>query len=54
MIVLAAGLGNAILHDMDYLNIKWLAWGYWLFIASGVIFWATILMPIQFYLCVAF
>ena len=25
------------LHDMDYLSIKWLDWGYWLFMVSGVI-----------------
>jgi len=46
LLVLGAGLGNAILHDMDYLSIKWLAWGYWLFMVSGVI-WVTVLIPVQ-------
>jgi uncharacterized membrane protein len=45
-LVLATGIGNAMLHNMDYLNIYWLAWGYWLFIASGVI-WVVVLMPVQ-------
>ncbi|PJC05726.1 MAG: hypothetical protein CO070_01100 [Gallionellales bacterium CG_4_9_14_0_8_um_filter_55_61] len=31
---------------MDYLHIYWMAWGTWLFIASGII-WALILIPIQ-------
>jgi uncharacterized membrane protein len=46
VLVLATGIGNAILHELNYLSIKWLAWGYWLFIASGVI-WVAILLPIQ-------
>jgi uncharacterized membrane protein len=46
LLVLATGIGNAILHELNYLSIKWLAWGYWLFIASGVI-WVAILLPIQ-------
>ena len=45
-LVLATGIGNATLHDMDYLSIRWLAWGYWLFIISGAI-WAAILIPLQ-------
>ncbi|TGO02060.1 membrane protein [Candidatus Thiomargarita nelsonii] len=46
ILILVTGIGNAVLHDMDYLNIVWLAWGFWLFILSGVI-WALILIPIQ-------
>jgi len=46
VLLLATGLANAALHDMDYLNIKWLSWGYWLFIISGVI-WLTVLVPVQ-------
>jgi uncharacterized membrane protein len=46
LLVLTTGIGNAILHELNYLSIKWLAWGYWLFIASGVI-WVAILLPIQ-------
>jgi len=46
VLVLAGGIGNALLHDMDYLHTYWLAWGTWLFIASGVI-WALVLIPVQ-------
>ncbi len=46
LLVLGAGMGNAIIHDMDYFSIKWLAWGYGLFMISGVI-WITILIPVQ-------
>lgn len=45
-IVAVTGLANAILYNMDYLTIKWLSWGYWLFLISGII-WITILIPIQ-------
>lgn len=46
VLILATGIGNAILHNMNFLNIKWLSWGYWLFIISGII-WVTILIPVQ-------
>jgi uncharacterized membrane protein len=46
ILILVTGIGNAVLHNMDYLSIRWLAWGYWLFILSGII-WAVILLPIQ-------
>jgi len=46
LLVLGAGIGNAELHGMDYYSIKWLAWGYWLYVASGVI-WVLILIPVQ-------
>lgn len=46
LLILVTGVGNATLHGMDYFSIKWLAWGYGLFIASGVI-WVTILLPVQ-------
>lgn len=46
MLVLAGGLGNALLHHMDYLHTYWLTRGIGLFIASGII-WALILLPIQ-------
>jgi len=45
-LVLAAGLGNAVWHDIDYLSIQWLARGYWLFVVSGVI-WVMVLIPVQ-------
>jgi len=45
-LLLGAGLGNAMLHGMDYLAIRWMAWGLGLFAASGVI-WVTILIPVQ-------
>lgn len=46
VLILATGIGNAVLHDMDYLSIRWLAWGFWLFVISGVI-WVLILIPVQ-------
>jgi len=46
ILILAGGLGNALLHDMDYLHTYWLAWGTWLFVASGII-WAVVLIPVQ-------
>lgn len=46
LLISVTGIGNAILHDMDYLTIKWLAWGYWLFIMSGII-WIVVLLPVQ-------
>ncbi len=45
-LLLATGIGNAVLHDMDYLSIPWMAWGLWLFTAAGVI-WVTVLIPVQ-------
>ncbi len=47
VLVLAGGLGNAVLHGMDFFAIRWMAWGLGLFYASGII-WVTILIPIQF------
>ncbi len=46
ILIVATGIGNAELHNMDYLSIRWLAWGYWLFIISGVI-WVVVLIPVQ-------
>jgi len=46
VLILATGIGNAVLHQLDYWHVRWLAWGLWLFIISGVI-WVTILIPIQ-------
>lgn len=45
-LVLVTGIANADIHDMDYWHTRWLAWGMWLFIASGVI-WVAILIPLQ-------
>ena len=45
-LLLGAGVANATLHGMDYLRIGWLAWGFWLFVASGVL-WVTVLIPVQ-------
>ena len=45
-LLLGAGIANATLHGMDYFKIRWLAWGYGLFIASGVL-WVTVLIPVQ-------
>jgi len=46
VLVSTTGIGNAVLHNMDYYSIKWLSWGYWLYVISGVI-WVLILIPIQ-------
>lgn len=40
------GIGNAMLHHMDFLHVKWLAWGFWQFAASGAI-WLLVLIPVQ-------
>lgn len=45
-LVLITGIVNAEIHGMDYWHTRWLAWGMWLFIASGGI-WAAILIPVQ-------
>ena len=45
-ILLASGIANAEIHGMDYFAISWMAWAFWLFVASGVI-WAAILVPCQ-------
>lgn len=46
VLILISGILNAVLHDMDYLGIKWMAWGLGLFTISGMI-WIAILIPIQ-------
>ena len=45
-LILGTGITNATVHNMDYWCIRWLAWGMWLFIASGVI-WVAVLIPVQ-------
>ncbi len=47
-LLLLGGLGNAMNGPMDYsfLDTAWLAWGFWAFCASGVI-WVLFLIPIQ-------
>lgn len=45
-LILATGVGNAIISHMDYLGTRWLTWGMGLFISSGVI-WVAILIPVQ-------
>jgi uncharacterized membrane protein len=45
-LIIGTGIGNAVIHGMDYKSIRWLAWGYWLFIVSGVL-WLAILIPVQ-------
>jgi uncharacterized membrane protein len=45
-ILLAAGWGNAAMHGMHVIHTYWLAWGLYLFSATGFI-WAGILIPIQ-------
>lgn len=45
-LLLAGGIGNAMVHGIDYLTVRWTAWGYWLFVASGII-WLLVLIPVQ-------
>lgn len=45
-LLLEAGWGIAILQGMDVVAIRWLTWGFGLFLASGAI-WVAILIPIQ-------
>lgn len=46
-LLLVAGLANIPWRDgMPIFEAHWLAWGVWLFVASGVI-WAAVLVPIQ-------
>lgn len=44
-LVTAAGLGNAVLHDIP-LTTPWLAWGLGVFTLSGLL-WVTVLVPLQ-------
>jgi len=46
LLIFITGIVNARRLNMDYWHIRWLAWGLWLFIISGII-WALILIPIQ-------
>jgi len=45
VLILITGTRMALLYG-DFGNVKWIAWGLGLFIASGVI-WVTILVPVQ-------
>lgn len=45
-LIFITGITNAILYDMDYLNVPWLFWGIVFFSISGLI-WVFILIPIQ-------
>jgi uncharacterized membrane protein len=45
-LILVTGIGNATLSGIDYMNVRWTAWGYWLFMLSGVI-WGAVLIPLQ-------
>jgi uncharacterized membrane protein len=45
-LIAATGYGAAVLHGMNIVEIRWLAWGNALFIASGII-WFLILIPVQ-------
>jgi uncharacterized membrane protein len=46
ILVGTTGTLNAYLHGMEYFAFKWIAWGYALFSATGLI-WVAILIPIQ-------
>ena len=46
VLILVTGIANAKVHNIDYFSIQWIAWGYWLFAISGII-WVIILLPVQ-------
>jgi len=46
-LVMIAGLSNVYLHGMDLFGTRWLFWGFWVFVLSGVI-WVAVLIPIQY------
>jgi len=45
-ILFVAGVVNAMIHEIEIMQIKWLVWGVVLFSLSGLI-WVFILIPIQ-------
>lgn len=45
-VVFGAGFGNALIHQMNVWSTRWLSWGFWLFMISGII-WVTVLIPVQ-------
>jgi len=45
-LIVATGVGNTALHQIDISQTRWLAWGMGVFIASGII-WVAILIPVQ-------
>jgi uncharacterized membrane protein len=46
LLMLIGGPGNVMQHHLDFLHIFWLKWGFWLFVAVGMI-WGAILVPLQ-------
>jgi uncharacterized membrane protein len=46
VLILGSGLAITALFRPGYLHAGWFAWGYWLFIASGTL-WFGILIPVQ-------
>ena len=48
VLILLGGMANVMATpaDFSFLHTLWLAWGFWLFVASGII-WAGILIPVQ-------
>lgn len=46
VIITLTGIGNAQIHHLDYLTIPWMAWPFWSFAISGLI-WFAILIPLQ-------
>ena len=45
-LILGSGIMITALYRVDYLEQLWYAWGYWLFIASAVV-WFGLLIPVQ-------
>lgn len=46
VLLFGGGVGNALAHQMDFLAISWMAWSFYLFLASGAI-WIGVLVPTQ-------
>jgi len=46
LLMLIGGPGNVMHNHLDFLHIFWLKWGFWLFIAVGMV-WGAILVPLQ-------
>jgi uncharacterized membrane protein len=46
VLILGSGIAMTALFRPEYLHAGWFAWGFWLFVASGAI-WFGVLIPVQ-------
>ena len=46
LLMLIGGPINVMQHHLDFMHIFWLEWGFWLFVAVGII-WGAVLVPLQ-------